>query len=158
MEDHAHFGIIVSRFNWEIVEPLLNNTIKHLEEKGFDSEDMTIYEVPGALEIPAVARKTHVIHDALICLGAVVRGETSHYDIVCENTARALMDLSMALDAPIINGVLTVESVEQGLKRTERGAYFADAAIEMTILYGQIDDDVDQIVGDHDVYTMFEEN
>lgn len=158
MEENIHIGIVVSRFNWDVVEPLLNSTLERLEEKGYDQDDISIYEVPGALEIPAVASRVHPIHDVMICLGAVIRGETSHYDIVSENTARALMDLSLTLEVPVINGILTVEDENQGLERAERGAYFADAAIDMTLLYCQIDEEIDDIVGDLDMYTMFEEN
>ena len=158
MDEGIQLGIVVSQFNWDIVEPLLNATFEQLKEKGIEREDVLVYEVPGALEIPAVVSRAHPLHDAFICLGAVVRGETSHYDIVSENASRSLMDLSLSMDVPVINGILCVENKAQGLARVDRGAYFADAAIEMAILYSEIDENIDDVVGDLDIYSLFEEN
>jgi len=158
MIDDLNIGLVVSRFNWEIVEPLLNQTMEQLEVKGFNEEEISIYPVPGALEIPIITRKVSLFHDVIICLGAVVRGETTHYDIVSEQVSRALADISLVIDTPIINGILTVENQQQGLDRVNRGSYFADSAVDMGVLCHKLDEEKESLLAEFDDYPMFEEN
>lgn len=141
--EELNIAIVVSRFNEEVTNKLLDHTFKTLEKRGFDREEITLFEVPGALEIPLIAHKLSPLNDAVICLGAVIRGETSHYDIVCENVARSLSDISLKHDIPIINGVLTVDNVQQGLERVNRGQYFADSAIEMALMNMKLDEELE---------------
>lgn len=136
-------AVIVSRFHEEVTEKLLECTLTSLEKNGIHREEINICRVPGALEIPFVANKLALIHDVVICLGAVIRGETSHYEVVCDNVARQLSDIGLRVDIPVINGVLTVENLQQATERVDRGHYFAEAAIEMALLNQSLDAEID---------------
>lgn len=134
-------AIISARFYDNISDMLEEGAIKHLN--GIDSEQGIKHEiitVPGALEIPALI--TMLIKsgrfDAYIALGCVIRGETSHYDIVCNESARGLCQLSMEYHAAIGNGILTVENIEQAQKRADpaqgnKGGFAANAALTMAM-------------------------
>ncbi len=155
MKYDLNIAIVVSRFNSPIVEPLTNAAMARLKEKGLDDEDITTFEVPGALEIPVVVAKIAPLFDVVICLGAVVRGETSHYDLVSESVTKALSEIPITYDIPVINGILTVENRVQAMERVDRGAYFADSAIEMGLLCQNIDEELMASLED---FPLFEEN
>jgi 6,7-dimethyl-8-ribityllumazine synthase len=130
---NARFALIVSRFNGFISERLLEAAVDTLQRHGVDRANMHIVRVPGAYEIPLAAKtlaKTNNF-DALVALGAIIRGATPHFDYVAGGCARGIAQVSMDCDIPIGFGVLTVETVEQAVERagTKAGNKGADAAI-----------------------------
>ena len=132
-------AIVWSRFNEPIVRQLLAACDKELLERGVAATDIDAVSVPGALEIPLVlqslALERHGFarrYDALVALGAVVRGETYHFDIVAKESARGILDVQLETGIPVANGVLTTDTEEQALSRAAvKGAECARAAIEM---------------------------
>lgn len=135
------FGIVVSRFNSFITERLLSAALDALERAGATSKDVDVVRVPGSFELPLTARKLGATghYDALIAIGCILRGETSHYDYVCSETARGLQLAQMDTGLPIIFCVLTCDTLEQaidraGLKGGNKGFEAGLAAIEMAHL------------------------
>lgn len=135
------FGIIVSRFNQTITDPLLRGALRVLEEQGVRAEDVEVVKVPGAFEIPGAAKKLGLLgrFQALICLGAVIQGETPHFHYISSEVSRGIGRLSLELGLPVIFGVLTTDSMEQAIARSgneiNKGAEAAMAALEMAYLY-----------------------
>lgn len=129
----AKIAIVVGRFNGFIVESLLSAALDTLQRAGIDSKDITVSHVPGALEIPLLVQKYAAggKHDAVIALGAVIRGATPHFDIVAGESAKALASLALQHSLPVINGVLTTDTIEQAIERagTKAGNKGADAAM-----------------------------
>jgi 6,7-dimethyl-8-ribityllumazine synthase len=132
------FGIVVSRFNSFITERLLSAAVDALERAGAGNEDVTVVHVPGAFELPLAAKKLAATgkYDALIAIGCVLRGETTHYDYVCSETSRGLQLAQMDTGVPVIFCVLTCDTLEQaidraGLKGGNKGFEGGLAAIEM---------------------------
>ena len=135
------FGIVVSRFNSFITERLLAAAVDALERAGAASKDVDVVRVPGSFELPLTANTLAltVRYDALIAIGCVIRGETSHYDYVCSETARGLQLAQMDSGVPIMFCVLTCDTLEQaidraGLKGGNKGFEAGLAAIEMARL------------------------
>jgi len=135
------FGIVVSRFNDFITERLLAASLDALERAGAADGDVDVAHVPGAFELPLAAKKMAATgrYDALIAIGCVLRGATSHYDYVCSETARGLQLAQMDSGLPIIFCVLTCDTLEQaidraGLKMGNKGFEAAQAAVEMANL------------------------
>jgi 6,7-dimethyl-8-ribityllumazine synthase len=135
------FGIVVSRFNSFITERLLTAAADALERAGAAGRDVDVVRVPGAFELPLAAKKLAATgrYDALIAIGCVLRGETTHYDYVCSETARGLQLAQMDSGMPIIFCVLTCDTLEQaidraGLKGGNKGFEAGLAAIEMAHL------------------------
>jgi len=135
-----HIGIVWSRFNEEIVRELLTACDKELVALGVDAADIDVVSVPGALEIPlalqamALERRGFASrrYDALIALGAVVRGETYHFEVVANESARGILDVQLETGVPIANGVLTSNTEEQARVRAAvKGAESARVAVEM---------------------------
>jgi len=130
------FGVVCSRWNPTITEALLASALEALRRRGARAGDVTVARVPGAFELVSgvralgAARKLH----ALIALGAIVRGETSHHEVLSNAVASALAALSAETDVPIGFGVLTCDSMEQARRRTDKGGEAAEAAIEMANL------------------------
>lgn len=136
-------GVVVARFNQDICDGLLSSAINELHKLEVRPEDITVCSVPGALEIPLVlqtlADDEIVSYDALIALGAVVRGETYHFEVVSNDSCRAVMEVQLATGIPIANGILTTEDDDQALVRMhEKGADCARCAIEMARLHNAI--------------------
>jgi 6,7-dimethyl-8-ribityllumazine synthase len=136
-ETHAagmRIGIVSARFNAEISEGLLKGALRFLREKGVVDAHVTLVRVPGALEIPLALQgmaQTGRFH-ALIALGAVIRGETYHFEIVSNESARGISDVALDFDIAIGNGVLTCETDEQALARMDQKGYeAAQAAVEL---------------------------
>jgi len=138
--DHLKIGIVISRFNDHISDQLLLGATDTLQEKGVLESNIHVYWVPGAFELPLVAQKlAEKKHfDAIICLGSVIRGETSHFDYVAGECARGIQEVSMKYGMPVIFGVLTTENRDQaearvGLigDRENKGVYAANAALDM---------------------------
>jgi 6,7-dimethyl-8-ribityllumazine synthase len=127
-------GIVLARFNAEIGEGLLKGALRFLREKGVVDAHITLARVPGALEIPLALQgmaQTGHFH-ALIALGAVIRGETYHFEIVSNESARGISDIALDFDIAIGNGVLTCETDEQALARMDQKGYEAAlAAVEL---------------------------
>ncbi len=134
------FAIAVSRFNPAITERLLEGAIASLQEAGCAEEDVSVTRVPGAWELPLAAQRLAGLPvDAVICLGAVIRGDTPHFDYVAGECARGLMDVQLASGVPIVFGVLTTDTLEQAEARVggahgHKGADAALTAIEMAHL------------------------
>jgi 6,7-dimethyl-8-ribityllumazine synthase len=143
-KDTKHTGrvaIVVSRFNYEITTKLLEGSRARLHERGVDGDDVTVVFVPGAVEIPLTAQKLAQlsVYDAIIALGAVVRGETDHYDYVCTMVSNGCQQVSLQYDVPVIFGVLTTDNEAQAHDRLggahgHKGRDAADAALEMASL------------------------
>ena len=134
-------GVVVSRFNDFIVERLLAGAIDGLARHGVADKDITVARVPGSLEIPLAAQKMarSKRFDAVICLGCVIRGETSHYEQVCSEVARGVARAALDSGVPVTFGVLTTENLQQAIERAgakggNRGWDAAEAAIEMVSL------------------------
>lgn len=135
------FGIIVSRFNDFITGKLVDGALDALIRSGADDKDITLLKVPGAFEIPLAAKKmlNHGTYDALICIGAVIRGATTHYDYVCAEVSKGIATVSLDADIPIMFGILTTETIEQAIERAgtkagNKGFDVALGAIEMANL------------------------
>jgi 6,7-dimethyl-8-ribityllumazine synthase len=135
------FGIVVSRFNSFITERLLTAAVDALERAGAAGKDVDVVRVPGSFELPLTAKKLALTgrYDALIAMGCVIRGETSHYDYVCSETARGLQLAQMDTGVPIMFCVLTCDTLEQaidraGLKGGNKGFEAGLGAIEMASL------------------------
>lgn len=139
------FAIVVSRFNSMISKQLLEGAIDCLNRHGAADNSEDVYWVPGTREIPAVAKKLvdKGIYDGIICLGAVIKGATSHFDYVAQEVSRGVSDLAYNSGVPVIFGVLTTDNVEQALERAgtkmgNKGWDAALAAIEMQNLFKKI--------------------
>ena len=135
------FAIILSRYNDDIGNELLKNTRDALMKYGTKEKNIELFRVPGALEIPVIANTLALKqkYDAIITLGVVIKGETPHFDLVAKECYRALMDISLCCDAPIIFGVLTTNNVKQAKDRAaknklNKGKEYAEAVIEMASL------------------------
>ncbi len=132
-----HVGVVVARFNEIITRKLLDSAVETLIRHGVRDEDITVGWVPGSFELPVVAKamaKSGRYH-AVICLGAVIRGETSHYDMVAGQTAGGISSIALETGVPTIFGVLTTENMDQAMNRAggksgNMGATTAVAAIE----------------------------
>jgi 6,7-dimethyl-8-ribityllumazine synthase len=137
-----NIAIVVARFNQDITRRLLRGAQETLEKHGATEPD--IYWVPGALELPvtALALAEKGGHDAIVCLGAVIRGETFHFEIVAMQAAQGLMQVQLDTGVPIAFGVLTTDDKDQALARSgpknNKGAEAAEAAIEMANLLREI--------------------
>jgi 6,7-dimethyl-8-ribityllumazine synthase len=129
----AKIAIVVGRFNGFIVESLLKAALDTLQRAGIASGDITVSHVPGALEMPLVVQKYAQSgnFDAIIGLGAVIRGSTPHFDFVASENAKALSSLALQHSVPVINAVLTTDTIEQAIERagTKAGNKGADAAM-----------------------------
>ena len=139
------FGVIVARFNEFITGKLLSGAMDALERHGAEKEDIEIAWVPGAYEIPLVAKKMALSnkYDAVICLGTVIRGSTPHFDYVCAETSKGIANVSLNSGIPVIFGVLTTDSIEQAIERAgtkagNKGYDSAVSAIEMANLLKEI--------------------
>lgn len=135
-------GIVLSRFNADVGEGLLSSCTAALLKHGVAAQDMRIVSVPGALEAPLALQKLAMSgrYDALIALGAVIRGETYHFEIVSNEAASGITSVQLDTGVPVANGILTTENDDQALARMmEKGADCALAAIEMANLLKQIE-------------------
>jgi 6,7-dimethyl-8-ribityllumazine synthase len=130
-------GVVMARFNKEIGEGLLSGCCQELRRLGVAPADVTLASVPGALEIPLVLQTMAKSgrHDALVALGCVIRGETYHFEIVANESARGVTDVQLHTGIPVANAVLTVENDDQALVRMhQKGREAAQAAVEMANL------------------------
>ena len=139
------FGIIVSRFNDFVTEKLLEGALKALRTHGGDDKDIDVVRVPGAFELPLLAERMAASrkYDALVCLGAVIRGDTPHFEYIAEGVLRGIGNVMLEHRIPISFGVLTTNNVEQALERAgttkgNKGFEAALTAIEMASLNREI--------------------
>jgi 6,7-dimethyl-8-ribityllumazine synthase len=139
--DGKKFGIIVARFNSFICEKLLEGALDSLLRSGAADEDIDVVRVPGAFEIPLIAKKMASAqkYDAIICLGVVIRGATPHFDVVVNEVSKGSAQVGLETGVPVIFGVLTTETIEQAIERSgtkagNKGSEVAVAAIEMADL------------------------
>jgi 6,7-dimethyl-8-ribityllumazine synthase len=140
------FAIVVSRFNDFITDKLVGGAVDALTRSGTKEKDIDIVKVPGAFEIPLVAKKlaAQANHDAIICLGAVIRGATPHFDYVSAEVSKGIAAASMETGMPIIFGVVTTDTLEQAIERSgskagNKGWDSALAAVEMANLMGAVE-------------------
>lgn len=138
-------GIVAARFNEFIVSKLLGGALDGLKRHDVNEEDIEVAWVPGAFEIPLIASKMAKSgnYDAVICLGAVIRGSTTHYDYVCSEVSKGIATVSLNADIPVMFGVITTENIEQAIERAgtkagNKGYDCAVAAIEMVNLIKEI--------------------
>ncbi len=140
------FALIVSRFNDFISEKLLSGAIDALKRSGAKDEDIDVVKVPGAFEIPLVAQKVarQKKHHAIICLGAVIRGSTPHFDYVSAEVSKGIASVSLESGIPVIFGVLTTDTIEQAIERAgtkagNKGWSAAISAVEMANLVSALE-------------------
>jgi 6,7-dimethyl-8-ribityllumazine synthase len=141
----SRFAIVISRFNSFISDRLLSGALDALERHGASPENISVVWVPGSFEIPSIAKKLAMSkkYDGVICLGALLRGETPHFDFLSSTVTKELGSIGMESDIPVINGVLTCNTMEQavdraGLKTGNKGFDASVAAIEMIQLIKQL--------------------
>ncbi|MFT4577455.1 MAG: 6,7-dimethyl-8-ribityllumazine synthase [Nitrospinales bacterium] len=139
------FGVVVSRFNDFITSNLLTGAMDVFSQYGVDEDDLKVLKVPGAFEVPQAAKKLCSTgnFDAIVCLGAVIRGETSHFDYICAEASRGVGQVGLEFNVPVLFGVLTTENLEQAVARSgagssNKGRETALAAIEMATLYKKL--------------------
>ena len=139
------YAIVVARFNEFITGKLLGAAIDGLERHGVNKDDIDIAWVPGAFEIPLIAQKlaTSGKYNAIITLGAVIRGSTTHYDYVCNEVAKGVAKVQLDTGVPVIFGVVTTENIEQAIERSgtkagNKGFDAANAAVEIVNLFKNV--------------------
>ena len=139
-------GIVAARFNEFIVSKLIGGAEDALKRHGVREEDIELAWVPGAFEIPLIAQKmaNSKKYDAVICLGAVIKGATSHYDYVCAEVSKGIATVSLNSNIPVMFGVLTTDSIEQAIERAgtkagNKGFECAEGAIEMVNLSRELE-------------------
>ncbi len=144
--DGKKFGIVVARFNSFISEKLLEGSLDSLLRSGVAEADIEVVRVPGAYEIPLIAKKLAASqkYNALICLGAVIRGATPHFDVVVNEVSKGTAQVSLDTGVPVLFGVLTTETIEQAIERAgtkagNKGGEVAIAAIEMANILEALD-------------------
>ena len=140
------YALLVGRFNSFVVEHLLAGAIDTLKRHGVNESNITIVRAPGAWELPVVAKKLAAKgeYDAIIALGAVIRGSTPHFDFVAGESAKGLGVVSLEYSLPVINGIITTDSIEQAIERSgtkagNKGSEAAMVALEMINVLAQID-------------------
>lgn len=131
--DKDRFAIVASRFNEFIVSKLISGAEDTFVRHGVDTDDITLVWVPGAFELPLAAMKLAQSgkYSAIVCLGAVIRGSTSHYELVCNEAAKGIAQVGLKTGVPVTFGVVTTENIEQAIERagTKAGNKGADAAL-----------------------------
>lgn len=137
-EPNDRFAIVVSKFNEFVTEKLLSSSIETLTKNGVNDKNIDVVKVPGAFEIPTIAKNLLDLnkYSAVICLGAVIRGETPHFDYICSAISTELNYLGVLTGVPVIFGIITTDNVDQALDRSggkvgNKGSEAAMAALEM---------------------------
>lgn len=142
----SKYALLVARFNSFVVESLVEGAVDALKRHGVNEADIEIIRVPGAFEMPIAAQRIAATkqHDAIVALGAVIRGGTPHFEYVAGECVKGLSQVSLNADIPVAFGVLTVDSIEQAIERAgtkagNKGAEAALSALEMVNLFNQLD-------------------
>lgn len=143
--DGMRFGFVVGRFNSMITERLLSASVDTFKRYGGNADEVTVVHVPGSFEIPVAAKKLAEsgAYDAIVCLGCLIRGETSHYDHLATEVTRGIDEVALQHSLPVTYGVITAETVEQALNRAgikygNKGVDATVAAIEMASVFKQL--------------------
>ncbi|GAA0307212.1 6,7-dimethyl-8-ribityllumazine synthase [Psychrobacter aestuarii] len=146
----VRIGIVVGRFNGFVVESLVDGAIDALLRHGVSGSNISVIRVPGAFELPLVAQRAAESDrfDAIVALGAIIRGSTPHFDIVASESAKGLSAVAMDYNLPVTNGIITTDSIEQAIERSgtkagNKGAEAAMVALEMIAVLSQLDSDDD---------------
>lgn len=146
VSENIRVGIVAARFNEFIVSKLVGGALDGLKRHGVQEKDVDVAWVPGAFEIPLIAKKMAGSgkYDAVICVGAVIRGSTTHYDYVCNEVSKGIANVSLSSDIPVMFGVITTENIEQAIERAgskagNKGYECALGAIEMVNLIREIE-------------------
>ncbi len=146
LAEGLRFGIVVSRFNEFFSRKLLDGGVDHLKRHGASDEDIEVAWVPGGFEIPLTAGKMAKTgkYDAILCLGAIIRGDTPHFEYVAAEVAKGIASVSLQEGIPVIFGIITADTLEQAVERSgtkagNKGADAAETAIEMANLVRQIE-------------------
>ena len=148
------FGVVVAKFNKFVTSKLLSSCVEGLTKQGVKGDDIEVVRVPGAFEIPLVARTMAKSgrFNAVICLGAVIRGDTPHFDYISAEVSRGIGQGALDADVPIIFGVLTTHTIAQAIERSDpsrfnRGGEAAKSAIEMATLMKTLHAEADGLTG-----------
>ena len=146
LADGKKFALVVSRFNDFITDRLLGGAVDALERSGAKDKDIDVVKVPGAFEIPLIAKKMAATgkYSAVICLGAVIRGATSHFEYVSAEVSKGIAAVSLETDIPVIFGIITTDTIEQAIERAgtksgNKGWSAAMTAVEMANLVEVVD-------------------
>ena len=146
VSENIKVGIVAARFNEFITSKLVAGAVDGLKRENVKEEDIELAWVPGAFEIPLIASKMAKSrkYDAIICVGAVIRGSTSHYDYVCNEVSKGIAQVSLGSDIPVMFGVLRTDTIEQAIERAgtkagNKGFECAQGAIEMVNLIREIE-------------------
>ena len=150
--DSTHkFAIVVARFNSFITDKLVEGALDTIERHGGNKQNVDVFKVPGCFEVPMAAQKlaSKSKYDAIICLGALIRGETPHFDYIASECTKGIAAIALQAQIPVTYGIITANTVDQavnraGVKVGNKGADAALAAIEMIDLYNKIDDNIRQ--------------
>lgn len=144
-QNNVHVGIVVADFNSTVTSNLVNGAVATLAKFGITGDQVAVFHVPGAFEIPFVVKKLLAKNefDGIMTLGAVIKGETDHYDLICQNVSSGIMELNLQGKVPVTFGILTTDNIEQamqraGLKMGNEGASTAQSLLEMISLNKQI--------------------
>lgn len=144
-QNNVHVGIVVADFNSTVTSNLVNGAVATLAKFGITGDQVAVFHVPGAFEIPFVVKKLLAKNefDGIMTLGAVIKGETDHYDLICQNVSSGIMKLNLQGKVPVTFGILTTDNIEQamqraGLKMGNEGASTAQSLLEMISLNKQI--------------------
>lgn len=144
-QNSVHVGIVVADFNSTVTSNLVTGAVATLAKFGITEDQVAVFHVPGAFEIPFTVKKLldKGEFDGIMTLGAVIKGETDHYDLICQNVARGIMELNLQGKIPVTFGILTTDNIEQamqraGLKMGNEGASTAQSLLEMMSLNKQI--------------------
>lgn len=144
--DKLRLAIVVSKFNSEITDKLLSGALETIKNNNIPDDNLLLVEVPGAYELPMVCRKLAKKgdYDAIIALGAVIRGDTYHYELVCQAASEGILNASIKTGVPVIFGVITTENEQQaydrsGGKEGNKGSDAVDAALQMIKVVREID-------------------
>src|SRR5687768_1785823 len=141
--EELHIGVVMSRFNIDVSEGLLSACVEELVKHGVEESNIVLLSVPGALEIPLALQKMALTDqfDALVALGAVIRGDTYHFEIVANQSTSGVAAVQLDTGIPIANGILTTDTDDQALARmSQKGTEAAKVAIEMANLLRELDD------------------
>ena len=139
-KDYAKIAVVVSNFNVDISSKLLESFTNRAEEVEFPINNIEVFNVPGAFEIPSTVNKLAQTnkYDAIASLGSVIRGETIHFELIVNQVAQGLREIAVDNQIPVVFGVLTVENEDQAYNRIHKGAEFFDTAFKMIDLFSQI--------------------
>ena len=133
VKTNYQIGIVVARWNSFVTDKLLDGALNLLDRKGYEEDQIVVARCPGAYEIPFTSKMLLPKVDGVITLGAVIRGETPHFDYVCEAVNGGVMELNMGTDKPVVFGVLTTDTVQQAAERADENSDFGNKGAEAAL-------------------------